>query len=109
MTREEFNYETYSKLVKTIWSEEFERLQEYIYCITAEYDGREDKHWVETPYQDIPDYEEMFKVITCFISQSGKNCYLGDLLHDELSGDDVECIESQLKQIWYSEIPSKTK
>ena len=33
MTREEFNYETYSKLVKTIWSEEFERLQEYVYFI----------------------------------------------------------------------------
>lgn len=99
MTREEFNYETYSKLVKTIWSEEFERLQEYVYFIKTGNDVRGDKHWVETPDQDIPNFEEMFKVVTLCNSK-----YLGDLLHDELDSDSVEDMELQLKQIWYNEV-----
>ena len=109
MTREEFNYETYSKLVKTIWSEEFERLQEYVYSkyvdvlrvddINTGNDVRGDKHWVETPDQDIPNFEEMFKVVTLCNSK-----YLGDLLHDELDSDSVEDMELQLKQIWYNEV-----
>lgn len=105
MTKKEFNYEAYSKLVKTIWSEEFERLQEYIYSIKIEHDVRDDKHWVGTPDQDIPDYEEMFKVVALYNSRvEPRRNYLGDLLHDELDSDSAEDIESELKQIWYNEV-----
>jgi len=105
MTREEFNYETYSKLVKTIWGEEFERLQEYVYSIKVEDDVRGEKHWVQTPDQDIPDYEEMYKVIALYSSQvEPRRNYLGDLLNDELDNASAEDIESELKQIWYNKV-----
>ena len=105
MTKKEFNYETYSKLVKTIWGEEFERLQEFIFCVTHDQDNSEDKYWVKSPDQDIPDYGEMYKVIALYSSQvEPRRNYLGDLLNDELDNASAEDIESELKQIWYNKV-----
>ena len=107
--KEEFNYEIYSKLVKTIWSEEFDRLQEFVFCVTHNQDSSEDMHWVKSPDQDIPDYDEMYNVIALYLWRSlnifePRRNYLGDLLHGELDSASVEDIGIELKQIWYNEV-----
>ena len=105
MTKKEFNYEAYSTLVKTIWSEEFERLQEFIFCVTHNQDSSEDKYWIKSPDQDIPDYDEMYKVIALYSSLvEPRRNYLGDLLNGELDSASVEDIGIELKQIWYNEV-----
>jgi len=55
-------YQEYCELLKLVFSEELERLEEYLYSIKNNYDCSADKHWVLTPNQDLPSYEEMIKV-----------------------------------------------
>jgi len=60
------NYKEYSTLVKTVWGEELERLEEYIYSINNEYDCSEEKYWVKDTHQEIPSYDECLIVMKIY-------------------------------------------
>jgi hypothetical protein len=84
-------YQEYCELLKLVFSEELERLEEYLYSIKNNYDCSADKHWVLTPNQDLPDYEEMIKVMSI---------YGLSLKADEINEDQI----SDIKEIWYNEV-----
>jgi|TARA_R110000796_G_scaffold54774_1_gene127956 hypothetical protein len=84
-------YQEYCELLKLVFSEELERLEEYLYSIKNNYDCSADKHWVLTPNQDLPSYEEMIKVMSI---------YGLSLKADEINEDQV----SDIKEIWYNEV-----
>jgi len=64
--KKQFNYQAYCQIIKTVWSEELERLEEYMYSIKNDYDCSEDKHWVKEPHQDIPSYDDCFEVMKIY-------------------------------------------
>ena len=92
---QEFNYTTYSKMVKRIFGEELERMQEYLYCITNEYNASDDKPWVLSPDQNIPDYYDM-KLL--YNAEQDIVRYL----EGELSDDRAEEVETNIKIMYYS-------
>jgi len=61
-----WNYHSYCKVINVVWSEELERLEEYIYSIKNEYDCSEDKYWIKKSNQDIPSYDECLEVMKIY-------------------------------------------
>ena len=54
------NYTEYSAIVNVVFSEELQRLEEWIFSIQNNYDCSADKYWVsESPGGDIPSMSEM--------------------------------------------------
>jgi hypothetical protein len=90
----EFNYTIYSEMVKRIFGEELERMQEYLYCINNVYDASDDKPWVLSPDQNIPDYYDM-KLL--YHAEQDIVRYL----EEELSDDRAEEVETNIKGMYY--------
>jgi|SaaInlV_100m_DNA_3_1039692.scaffolds.fasta_scaffold61821_2 hypothetical protein len=62
----EINYSEYCELVKSVFSEEFQRLEEYIYSIKNNYDCSHENYWIMDPEQGIPSMEEFKQVMVNF-------------------------------------------
>ena len=92
---QEFNYTIYSKMVKSIFGEELERMIEFHYCITIEYDASDDKPWVLSPDQNIPEYYDM-KLL--YNAEQDIVRYLEGELRDEQD----EEVEANIKMMYYS-------
>ncbi len=76
------NYKEYSAIINVAFSEEVQRLEEWIYSINTGIDCSEDKYWIkESPGADIPSLEEL----TGILSSTEEIRYL-DLFSDD---DDV--------------------
>jgi hypothetical protein len=52
-------YKEYSEIVKVVYSEELERLDEWIYSMTNGYDCSGDKYWIKESPGDIPSLDEL--------------------------------------------------
>jgi hypothetical protein len=87
-----WNYQAYCKVTKTVWSEELERLEEYMYSIKNEYDCSEDKYWVKNPNQDIPSYNEFCEVM---------KIYSDDLSNYTPDTDEWDTQVGVIKNIYY--------
>ena len=87
--QQEFNYQAYSMLLNLLFSEELERLGEYLYSVNNNYDCSEEKYWIHTPNQDLPSYEEMEKIM---------KTYNSTVSVDDINEEQAEAI----KAIWYS-------
>lgn len=63
-------YQEYSAIVNVVFSEEIQRLEEWIYSMTKGYDCSGDKYWIkESPGGDIPSLDELNDLIAkCFPS-----------------------------------------
>jgi len=83
----------YCKLVKTVFSEEFERLEEYVFSMRNEVDCSEEKYWILTPDQDIPSLKDMEKVM---------RVYKDDLNLYEVESDEWYGEIAEIKDIWYN-------
>ena len=81
-------------MVKRIFGEELERMQEYLYCIKNEYDASDDKPWVLSPDQNIPDYYDMK-----LLYHAGQD--IVRYLEEELSDDRAEEVETNIKIMYY--------
>ena len=53
-------YQEYSAIINIVFSEEIQRLEEWLYSITKGYDCSGDKYWIkESPGGDIPSLDEL--------------------------------------------------
>jgi len=60
------DYSNYCLLVKEVFGEELERMEEFLYSIKNNYDCSGDKPWIDEPFADIPSRREMIQIMLNF-------------------------------------------
>jgi hypothetical protein len=75
------SYKEYSAIVNVVFSEELQRLEEWIYSMTNGYDCSEENYWIkETPGADIPSLDELNTLMLALVWGDGEDI---DLFSDD--------------------------
>ncbi len=82
------NYKEYSAIINVAFSEEVQRLEEWIYSINTGIDCSEDKYWIkESPGADIPSLDELNTLMLDLVWRDGEDIDL--FSHDDDVVDEV--------------------